>query len=302
MPVIDTDVCIIGGGITAALLAEKLSELRPGLSITIVEAGDGLLDRAARLDARRRALAYGENPWPGDFIPDQTGAEGLIALTMAVGGLALRWGGACNRFSVEDLRLKSLYGLAEDWPLEWEDLEKWYVEAERRLNVFGNPSAYPEDQRSAPYPVAAQPLSYNLELLKRWAERSGTRFDPLPMAHNLTPFDGRGACCLYDTCGQVCPTGARYSPDYTFTKLVASGAPRCTRARSSAASCSTTRATPSPRPMPSTATSPRRPSSIVPGGSFWRRGTPGAHTFSCSRPRRGFPMDLATARGRSAAT
>ena len=220
MPVIETDVCIIGGGITAAMLAEKLSELRPGLSITIVEAGSGLLDRAARLDARRRALEYGENPWPGDFIPDQTGAEGLIALTMAVGGLALRWGGACNRFSVEDLRLRSLYGLADDWPIEWDDLETRYVEAERRLNVFGNPSAYPEDRRSAPYPVAAQPLSYNLELLKQWAEESGTKFDPLPMAHNLTPFDGRGACCLYDTCGQVCPTGARYSPDYTFTKLV----------------------------------------------------------------------------------
>jgi quinoprotein glucose dehydrogenase len=220
MPVIETDVCIIGGGITAAMLAEKLSELRPGLSLTVVEAGDGLLDRAARFEARRRALEYGENPWPGDFIPDQTGAEGLIALTMAVGGLALRWGGACNRFSVEDLRLKSMYGLAEDWPLEWDDLETRYVEAERRLNVFGNPSAYPEDRRSAPYPVPAQPLSYNLELLKRWAEQSGTKFDPLPMAHNLTPFDGRGACCLYDTCGQVCPTGARYSPDYTLTKLV----------------------------------------------------------------------------------
>jgi quinoprotein glucose dehydrogenase len=220
MAIVETDVCVIGGGITAAMLAEKLSEVRPGLSIAIVEAGDAPVDRAARLEARRRALEYGENPWPGDFIADQTGAEGLIALTMAVGGLALRWGGACNRFSVEDLRLKSLYGLADDWPIEWDELERWYVEAERRLNVFGNPSAYPEDKRSAPYPVAAQPLSYNLRLLKEWAERSGTKFDPLPMAHNLTPFGGRGACCLYDTCGQVCPTGARYSPDYTFAALV----------------------------------------------------------------------------------
>jgi quinoprotein glucose dehydrogenase len=220
MPVIETDVCIIGGGITAAMLAEKLSELRPGLSITIVEAGNALFDRSQRLEARRRALEYGENPWPGDFIPDQTGAQGLIALTMAVGGLALRWGGACNRFSIEDLRLHSMYGLAVDWPLEWDDLERRYVEAERRLNVFGNPSAYAEDKRSAPYPVPAQPFSYNLRLLKDWAERSGTKFDPLPMAHNLTPFGGRGACCLYDTCGQVCPTGARYSPDYTIAQLV----------------------------------------------------------------------------------
>ena len=39
MPVHETDVCIIGGGITSAMLAEKLAELRPGIRITVVEAG-----------------------------------------------------------------------------------------------------------------------------------------------------------------------------------------------------------------------------------------------------------------------
>ena len=42
------------------------------------------------------------------------------------------------------------------------------------------------------------------------------------MARNLTPFDGRGSCCVYDTCGEVCPTGARYSPDFTFRQLTRS--------------------------------------------------------------------------------
>ena len=221
MPTIETDVCIIGGGITAAMMAEKLSELRPGLGIIVVEGGNSLFDQSKRLEARRRAIEYGENAWPGDVNNDQLGAEGLVALTTAVGGLALRWGGACNRFSEEDLRLKSMYGLAEDWALSWDDLEKAYVEAERRLNVFGQPSAYPEDRRTAPYPVPAQPLSYNLQVLKSWAEKSSLKFDPLPMAHNLTPHGGRGACCLYDTCGEVCPTGARYSPDFTFKPLIA---------------------------------------------------------------------------------
>jgi hypothetical protein len=40
------------------------------------------------------------------------------------------------------------------------------------------------------------------------------------MARNLTPSGGRGACCVYDTCGEVCPSGARYSPDYTFRQLI----------------------------------------------------------------------------------
>jgi quinoprotein glucose dehydrogenase len=201
------------------VLAEKLSELVPGLHITVVEAGRSIFDVANRSRYRERALEYGEHPWPGDYIEDQQ-ADGIISLTMAVGGLALHWGGACNRFSEEDLRLKSIYGLAVDWPLEWRDLEAYYCEAERRLNVSGEPSPYPEDRRSQPYPQGPIPLSYNLQILKAWAEQSGLKFSSLPMARNLSPFGGRSACCVYDTCGEVCPSGARYSPDFTFRQLM----------------------------------------------------------------------------------
>jgi choline dehydrogenase-like flavoprotein len=222
MAVHESDICVIGGGITAAMLIERLAELKPGLSITAVEAGRSIFDRENRLQYHKRALDYGEHPWHDDFIEDQQ-AKGMISMTMAVGGQALHWGGACNRFSQEDLRLKSLYGLSDDWPMEWDELERYYVEAERRLNVAGDASPYPEDRRSAPYPQRAMPLSYNLQILKRWAEQSGLKFSPLPLSRNVTaPFGGRGACGLYDTCGDVCPTGARYSPDYTYQQLVAS--------------------------------------------------------------------------------
>ena len=36
MPVHESDVCIIGGGITSAMLAQKLGERRPNLKITVV--------------------------------------------------------------------------------------------------------------------------------------------------------------------------------------------------------------------------------------------------------------------------
>jgi quinoprotein glucose dehydrogenase len=218
MPTYDSDVCFIGGGISSAMLAQKLARLRPGITISIVEAGRSIFDVENRPRYRDRSQVYGEHPWRNDYIEDQK-ADGLISMTMAVGGLALHWGGACNRLSVEDLRLKSMYGLAADWPLEWDDLERHYVEAERALNVAGEPSAYPADRRSAPYPQPAVPLSYNLQVLKAWAEKSGLKFNALPLARNLTPFDGRGACCVYDTC-DICPTGARYSPDFTFRQLI----------------------------------------------------------------------------------
>ncbi len=219
MPRYESDVCIIGGGISAAMLAQKLSELRPGIAITVVEAGRSLFDLEKRMDYRRRSLDYGENPWPGDFIEDQS-AKGIISRTMAVGGSALHWGGTCNRFSEEDLRLKSMFGLATDWPIEWKQLEKYYCEAERRLGVSGEPSPLPEDRASQPYPMAAMTLTHNLIELKKWAEKSGIPFWSTPQAKNTVAYDGRAKCIRCNTCA-ICPTGARYSPDFTFKRLLA---------------------------------------------------------------------------------
>src|SRR5439155_14940922 len=125
MRVHESDVCIIGGGVSAAMLALKLRELRPTASITVIEAGRRLFDLENRNEHRRRSIDYAENPWPGDYIEDQS-ARGIISRTMAVGGSALHWGGTCNRFSQEDLRLHSTFGLAVDWPIEWAELEKFY--------------------------------------------------------------------------------------------------------------------------------------------------------------------------------
>jgi glucose dehydrogenase len=219
MTTYESDVVILGGGISAAMLAQKLAELKPGVAITIVEAGVRIFDFENRTRYRQRSLDYGENAWPGDFVEDQAGA-GVISRTMAVGGSALHWGGVTNRFSAEDLTLKSRYGLAVDWPLTWEDLERHYCEAERRLGVSGEPGPLPEDKRSEPYPMAPMPLSYNLTVLKAWAEKSGIPFQGTPQAKNTTPYDGRSACMRCNTC-EICPTGARYSPDFTFKQLLA---------------------------------------------------------------------------------
>jgi quinoprotein glucose dehydrogenase len=214
----ESDVCIIGGGISAAMLALKLSELRPGISITVLEAGRKLFDAENRMEYRQRSIEYAENPWPGDFIEDQA-AKGVISRTMAVGGSALHWGGTCNRFSEEDLRLKSMFGLYTDWPIEWAELEKFYCEAERRLGVSGEPSPRPEDRRSQPYPMAAMAMTHNLIELKRWAEKIGIPFQTTPQAKNTQPYDGRAQCIRCNTCS-ICPTGARYSPDFTFKRLI----------------------------------------------------------------------------------
>jgi choline dehydrogenase-like flavoprotein len=216
--VYESDVCIIGSGISATLTAQVVSERLPGVSITVVEAGRAFLDLEARRRWRERALAYGENPYPGDVIDDQD-ARGIISRTQAVGGLGIHFGGVMQRFSQEDVRLKSLYGLATDWPIEWSELERYYCAAEKRIGVAGEPGPYPEDRPSQPYPMPAMELTWNLRQLKAWAEKTGTAFWSTPVCKNTIPYDGRNVCARCDTCN-MCPTGARYSPDVQLQRLI----------------------------------------------------------------------------------
>ena len=76
MTVHESDICIIGGGITSAMLAERLSELRPGVRIAVVEAGRSIFDAQNRGRYRQRAIDYGEHPWHDDYIEDQQ-ADGI---------------------------------------------------------------------------------------------------------------------------------------------------------------------------------------------------------------------------------
>ncbi len=219
--VIESDVCIIGSGITAALLAEKVSEERD-VSMVVVEAGEDNPPLAERFALRGRYRSYGESPWPNDHIAGQT-ADNIQSRSMQVGGLAMHWGGVTPRFSPEDFRVNSLYGVGDDWPLTYDDLDPFYQEAEERMGVAGAQGPPELDPRSNAYPMPPLPLSYNLELLHQWGERAGIPFWSQPSAKNSVPYKGRSVCCRSDTCFPICPVGAKYSPDFTWDRLRASG-------------------------------------------------------------------------------
>jgi quinoprotein glucose dehydrogenase len=220
--VIEADLCIIGSGITAAMVAEKVAEQR-NARILVIEAGDEVLPLEQRTAHRQRFLDYGENPWPNDHV-DALDAEGpLQSRSMQVGGQAMHWGGVTPRFSPEDFRVKSLYGVGDDWPITYEDLEPFYQEAEEHLGVAGAQGPPELDPRSKPYPMPPLPLTYNLQLFKEWGDKAGIPFWSQPSAKNSVVYKGRAVCCRADTCSPICPVGAKYSPDVTWNRLRAEG-------------------------------------------------------------------------------
>jgi glucose dehydrogenase len=215
--VIEADICIIGSGITAAMVAERVADERKA-DIVAVEAGDDVVPLAQRAQHRQRFLEYGEDPWPHDHVDGMT-ADGIQSRSMQVGGLAMHWGGVTPRFSPEDFRQHSLYGVGNDWPITYDDLEPDYLEAEKRLGVAGEQGPPDLDPRSGPFPMPPLPLTYNLQLLKDWVTRAGIPMWSQPSAKNSAPYDGRAVCCRNDTCSPMCPIGAKYSPDFTWNKL-----------------------------------------------------------------------------------
>jgi glucose dehydrogenase len=218
---VEADVCIIGSGISAAMVAERLASERSA-SIVVVEAGEESDRLAARPAMRRRYVDYGESPWSRDHL-DGYDVAGIQSRSMQVGGLAMHWGGVTPRFSPEDFRVRSLYGVGADWPISYDDLDPWYQEAEERLGVAGEQGPPELDPRGKPFPQAPLPLTWNLKQLQEWAASAGIPMWSQPSAKNSAPYRGRPACCRNDTCFPVCPTGAKYSPDFTWDALRAAG-------------------------------------------------------------------------------
>lgn len=213
------DVVIIGAGMTGVMVAAHLAQ-HTTASILVVDAGRKVpfKDRGTLRD---RALRYREPWWPGDFVPTQH-VVGTGSPAMIVGGRATHWGAQAPRFGREAFRLKSALGVGEDWPLSYDELEPFYVEAEGRIGVAGDSTATAASPRSAPYPMAAMPLNVNLAKVQAWADRAGVATRLRPLAINTAAYDGRPPCARFDTC-RICPTGAKYSPDQTLFALEASG-------------------------------------------------------------------------------
>jgi len=215
---IETDVCVVGSGISAAMVADRLARTTSA-KILVVEAGDDTVPLPERAAARERFLRYNENPWGRDHLEGYEVEGPLQSRSMQVGGLAMHWGGVTPRFSPEDFRHRSLYGVGTDWPISYEDLDPFYQEAEELMGIAGEQGPEDLDPRGKPFPLPAIPLTYNLELLKKWASSAGIAMWSQPSARNSIPYRGRPQCCRNDTCSPICPIGAKYSPDFTWSPL-----------------------------------------------------------------------------------
>jgi choline dehydrogenase-like flavoprotein len=213
----DADVCIVGAGAAGGLLARELT--RDTLRVVVLESGPR--HEFSRRAEYVRKYVRGYDPWrhPNPQLDRHTvGGSPPYRLdgkrVRGVGGGTLHWEGYALRLHADDFRMRSRHGIAEDWPISYDDLEPYYTAAEAAFGVAGaadDPWASP---RRAPFPLPAFPFSYSDRVFAPACRNVGVALHSLPQARNSVAYGGRSVCRACGTC-LVCPTGAKASTDLT---------------------------------------------------------------------------------------
>ncbi|SEJ37114.1 Choline dehydrogenase [Azotobacter beijerinckii] len=230
------DFVIVGSGVAGALIAHQLA--LAGKDVLILEAGPRLARHEIAERFRQQAdKSDNQAPYPSpahaphpELNPSnhyliQKGEHPYdVQYIRAVGGTTWHWAASTWRFLPNDFKLKTLYGVGLDWPIEYADLEPWYGRAEVELGVWGPTDEDLGSPRSAPYPMAPLPLSWNEERVKTVLNANGYRVVTEPVARNSTVYDQRPPCCGNNNCMPICPIGAMYNGIVHVDKAEKAGA------------------------------------------------------------------------------
>jgi choline dehydrogenase-like flavoprotein len=140
------DVVVIGSGAAGAALTWSLAQ--HGARVVCLEQGDWT--SPARMASRRTDFEISLRRGPDTLFPSiRQRAEdypivtegGLrpdqVLMFNGVGGTTVHWEGHFPRMHPSDFRVQSLDGVADDWPIRYEDLERYYDLNDRHIGVSG---------------------------------------------------------------------------------------------------------------------------------------------------------------------
>jgi len=203
------DAIIVGTGFASSFfLYRLLSGLDDSARVVVLEAG--------RRHAHAWQLSHPRalEKIAADSFINRTPEKPWI-VQRAFGGGSNCWWACTPRLLPNDFRLRSSYGVAVDWPIDYEQLEPFYGEAEWLMDVAG-PSDDTPFPRSRPYPQPPHRMSDPDKLLK---QAYPDTFFAQPTARPSRAVPGkRPGCCNSGVC-QLCPIDSKFTIENSFGEI-----------------------------------------------------------------------------------
>ncbi len=208
------DLILVGSGFASAFFLHKYLELsKIPKKILILERGfrHDLNWKISNHDKMERYGVVSEINYNDTFINNNREKDWVY--NPSFGGGSNCWWACTPRFMPNDFKLKTAYGVGRDWPLQYEDLEPYYVEAESLMSISG-----PNDhicKRSSSFPQPPHNFNEVDKILKK-AYPDHYFAQPTARARKATKL--RPQCCASGVC-YLCPVNAKFTIENDFKEL-----------------------------------------------------------------------------------
>jgi choline dehydrogenase-like flavoprotein len=232
-----TDVVVVGSGPSGAIVSHTLAQR--GVSVVCLEQGDWVSPSDYPANNAEWELQV-QHDWahdpnirqlPADYPLEVSDSDMQPVMFNAVGGTTIFYGGQWIRMLPSDFRVRSMDGVAADWPIGYEELAPYYSDLEQFLGVSGlaGDPCYPP---GIEYPFPPHPLGKLGLRAAAGANALGWHWWPGTHSIAVTDFNGLAGCARWGVCEWGCPEGAKASADLAiWPSAIKAGAVLVTGAR-----------------------------------------------------------------------
>ncbi len=230
------DVLIIGAGASGAAVAWSLTETR--MRILCLEQGDWTTSSNYPTNGKnweaQQFGAYSIDPnvrgLETDYPINNDASPIDVVNFNGVGGSTILYAAHFPRLHPSDFKVKSHDGVADDWPVDYEQLEPYFAQNDRVMGVSGlaGDPMYPPKQP----PLPPLPIGLVGETMAKGYDKLGWHWWPSDSAIISQPYEGRDKCLNLGPCTSGCAQGGKSSTDITYwPQAIRSGVELRTRCR-----------------------------------------------------------------------